>query len=78
MPHQAKTAHPLTIALAGMLALAVAMGIGRFAFTPLMPMMLHDQQIDLPQASWLASANYLVQFCARYSPPSGHAGVCSH
>lgn len=59
MPHQAKTAHPLTIALAGMLALAVAMGIGRFAFTPLMPMMLHDQQIDLPQASWLASANYL-------------------
>ena len=25
-----------------MLALAVAMGIGRFAFTPLLPMMLHD------------------------------------
>lgn len=42
-----------------MLSLAVAMGIGRFAFTPLMPMMLHDHLIDLPQASWLASANYL-------------------
>ncbi len=50
---------PLAIALAGMLSLAVAMGIGRFAFTPLLPMMLHDGVIDLPAASWLATANYL-------------------
>ena len=50
---------PHVFALAGMLALAVGMGIGRFAFTPLMPMMLHDQLIDLAAASWLASANYL-------------------
>ena len=35
------------------------MGIGRFAFTPLLPMMLHDGVIDLHAASWLASANYL-------------------
>ncbi len=35
------------------------MGIGRFAFTPLLPMMLHDQVIDLHAASWLASANYV-------------------
>ncbi|MBA4329392.1 MAG: MFS transporter [Polaromonas sp.] len=34
------------------------MGIGRFAFTPLLPMMLSDGVIDLPAASWLASANY--------------------
>ncbi len=47
------------IALAGAVALAVAMGIGRFAFTPLLPMMLHDGVIDLHAASWLASANYL-------------------
>ena len=47
------------IALAGMASLAVAMGIGRFAFTPLLPMMLHDQVMTLPEASWLASANYL-------------------
>lgn len=47
------------IALAGMVALAVAMGIGRFAFTPLLPMMLHDAVIDLPGASWLATANYV-------------------
>ena len=50
---------PIAVALAGLLALAVAMGIGRFAFTPLLPMMLHDGVITLPAASWLASANYL-------------------
>ncbi len=48
------------VALAGMVSLAVAMGIGRFAFTPLLPMMLGDQVIDLQGASWLASANYLA------------------
>jgi MFS family permease len=47
------------VAVAGAVSLAVAMGIGRFAFTPLLPMMLHDGVIDLPAASWLASANYL-------------------
>lgn len=50
---------PFAIAVAGLLSLAVAMGIGRFAFTPLLPMMLHDGVIDLPGASWLATANYL-------------------
>jgi predicted MFS family arabinose efflux permease len=50
---------PLLIAVAGMVALGVAMGIGRFAFTPLLPMMMADGAVDLPTASWLASANYL-------------------
>jgi len=52
-------APPWRVAAAGMLALAVAMGIGRFAFTPLLPMMLADGTVTLPVASWLASANYL-------------------
>ncbi len=50
---------PWQVAAAGMLSLAVAMGIGRFAFTPLLPMMLADGVVNLPAASWLASANYL-------------------
>ena len=50
---------PLAVALAGMAALAVAMGIGRFAFTPLLPMMLHDGVVTLAGGSWLATANYL-------------------
>ncbi len=47
------------IIFAGLLSLATAMGIGRFAFTPLLPMMLHDGVITLGGASWLASANYI-------------------
>jgi MFS family permease len=47
------------VALAGMLALAVAMGVGRFAFTPLLPMMLHDGVLTLTEGSWLATANYI-------------------
>ena len=48
-----------SVALGGAASLAVAMGIGRFAFTPLLPMMLDDGVIDLQAASWLASANYM-------------------
>ncbi len=55
----ALAANPKAVALAGLLSLAVAMGIGRFAFTPLLPMMLHDGVIELPGASWLATANYV-------------------
>ena len=49
----------LRVAVTGLVCLAVAMGMGRFAFTPILPMMLHDGLVDLPQASWLASSNYL-------------------
>ena len=50
---------PWRVTVAGMASLAVAVGIGRFAFTPLLPMMLADGVTDLASASWLASANYL-------------------
>lgn len=43
----------IAIAIAGMVSLAVAMGIGRFAFTPLLPMMLHDDVIQLSAANYL-------------------------
>lgn len=49
----------IPLPLAGLLALAVAMGIGRFAFTPVLPMMQADLGLSLAQGSWLASANYL-------------------
>ena len=47
------------MALAGALSLAVAMGVGRFAFTPILPLMLTDGVIDLHGASTLATANYV-------------------
>lgn len=50
---------PLTIAIAGAVSLATIMGIGRFAFTPMLPMMLVDGVIDLKQGSWLATINLI-------------------
>jgi len=50
------------VAIAGMVALSVAMGIGRFAFTPILPMMLHDGSLTLEQGSWLATGNYFGYF----------------
>jgi len=47
------------IAFAGMAALAVAMGIGRFAFTPILPMMQDDAGLTVASGGYLASANYL-------------------
>ena len=58
-PRTAPQDRPLSVAVAGMAALAVAMGVGRFAFTPLLPMMLHDGVVTLAGGSWLATANYL-------------------
>jgi len=56
-----------SVAWSGLLALAVAMGIGRFAFTPLLPMMLHDRVIDLQAGGWLATANYVGYFLGALS-----------
>jgi MFS family permease len=49
----------IVVALAGFAALAVAMGIGRFAFTPILPMMQADTGLSIAAGGWLASANYL-------------------
>jgi MFS family permease len=59
MPSLPVSPRPLAIALAGLVAMAVAMGIGRFAFTPLLPLMMAERSVDLNGASLLASANYV-------------------
>lgn len=43
---------------AGLLALAIAMGIGRFAFTPMLPLMIRAGSVDVAAGGWLAAANY--------------------
>lgn len=48
----------MLIAICGLLALAVANGIGRFAFTPILPLMQEDAGVSVAQGGWLASANY--------------------
>ena len=51
----------------GLVALAAAMGIGRFAFTPILPMMQADAGLTVAQGGWLASANYLGYFVGALS-----------
>ena len=43
---------------AGIVALAVAMGVGRFAFTPMLPLMLRDGTITAATGAEWAAANY--------------------
>jgi predicted MFS family arabinose efflux permease len=54
-------------ALACMVSLAVAMGLGRFAFTPMLPIMLHEGKLDLQAGGVLASLNYLGYFVGALS-----------
>jgi MFS family permease len=66
-PHAAPRA-----ALACMVTLAVTLGIGRFAFTPLLPLMLHGSalgqpQLDIQHGGWLASFNYAGYFVGAVS-----------
>ena len=62
-----RTFSPLRLATAGMLTLAAAIGIGRFAFTPVLPMMQKDLGLSLQAAGWLASANYAGYFVGALS-----------
>jgi MFS family permease len=51
---------PATVAVTvGLLALASAMGIGRFSLTPILPLMQHDMGLTFAQGGWLATGNYL-------------------
>ncbi len=49
----------LSVALGGAVALAAALGIGRFVYTPILPFMEDGLGLTKPQAGLIASANYL-------------------
>lgn len=58
MKQTKQAAAPIADVVVGMLGLAAAMGIGRFAFTPLMPLMQAQSGLTVAQGGWLAAANY--------------------
>ncbi len=47
------------VLIGGILGMIVAMGIGRFAFTPILPLMQRDLGMSNTLAGWLAGLNYL-------------------
>ena len=49
----------LRITLIGLVALALAMGIGRFAFTPMLPLMQDDGLLGVSSGGLLASCHFL-------------------
>lgn len=50
----------VTVCAAAMISLAVAMGVGRFAFTPLFPLMVRDGLLGSEEAgAMIAASNYL-------------------
>jgi MFS family permease len=56
------------------------MGIGRFAFTPMLPLMQAEETLTLAQGSYLASANYMgyllgALLCFAISPSPLHAAL---
>ncbi|QHP55516.1 MFS transporter [Pectobacterium carotovorum subsp. carotovorum] len=48
----------LTLALFGTIVLALGMGLGRFLYTPMLPVMLEEGRFTFGQLSYIASANY--------------------
>ena len=58
MPASSSNLPHLRPLLGGILALAAAMGIGRFAYTPILPAMQEAAGLDPTQAGLLAAANY--------------------
>ncbi len=54
----------------GMAALAVAMGVGRFAFTPLLPLMLRDGTLSAVGGAEWAAANYVGYLVGALTAPA--------
>lgn len=50
---------PLRIVTGGLVSLAIAMGIGRFVFTPLLPLMRDEGRVTIADAGVIASVHFL-------------------
>ena len=53
------TRKAVLICSAAMISLAIAMGVGRFAFTPMFPLMVRDGLLNTENGTLLAASNYL-------------------
>ena len=56
-------ARRLRVLTAGILSLILMLGIARFAYTPLLPIMQQQAGLGLAEGGWLATFNYIGYFC---------------
>ena len=65
------TIRPRALAIGGLIAMAAALGIGRFIYTPILPPMIEELGLGKGQAGLIAGANftgYLAGALAAASP----------
>ncbi|MDM2942021.1 MULTISPECIES: MFS transporter [unclassified Citrobacter] len=58
LEHSVAGHRQVSTAVFGMIVLTLGMGIGRFLYTPMLPVMLHEGIFTFSQLSLIASANY--------------------
>ncbi len=56
---RARSIHPRLLATGGLIAIAAAVGIGRFIYTPILPPMTEGLDLTKGEAGLIASANFL-------------------
>ena len=62
-----KTSSVLYACIAGSCLFAIAMGVNRFSYAPIIPFLVNNHWLNNPQAGYVGSANFLGYFLGAYA-----------